>query len=133
MSGKKPMVLILDDDEASTECLEIVVRDLVPNAQITSYEYMVDAIEHPGTVDIIIIDISSLGDIRMAHAAYAPICSFVDRHPGATVVINSAVSLNTMLDVRDDVLEHCPDALVRVASMWNDEAPDLEHHLRELM
>ena len=106
---------IIDDNESAQDALREVIEDFFPDARVECFEYPHATIHSP-SVDVILIDISAVVPIMMSHTAYSAICTLLAKHPGATVVICSAVSFNASQDVRDDVLEQMPEADVRIAA-----------------
>jgi hypothetical protein len=54
--------------------------------------------------DFYIFDITAVaGSIFQAHNAYSAVCTMIENHPGATMVIVSGVSKGTVEDVIDEV------------------------------
>lgn len=99
----KPTVWVVDDDAGWTQ---IWKRVLKPVATVHVFESCLDAMQHDGRCDIIIVDISAAAPgVLMWDRAYAPICSFVDRHPGCEIIITSAMGKDCAEDVAADVGE----------------------------
>ena len=53
--------------------------------------------------DIYVFDISALCPMLDQHSAYSPICALMEDHPGAVIVIGSAVGYSYAENVLDDV------------------------------
>lgn len=115
-------IVIVDDNEYSADSLRELISEVFPDASIQSYETLHQAISVPA--DVLIIDISAVYPIVMSYSAYHHICTYLNCHPGTTVIINSAVSSNTALAIRDDVIEQTPDADVRICH-FGDSCVDL--------
>ncbi len=65
-------------------------------------ETAMDANEH--NADMFVFDISSVsGSVLCLDHSYAPIANVASRHPGALIVISSAVSERYISDVIDDI------------------------------
>jgi len=107
--------MILDDDSDSVRQIKRVVLERIPNARIVCCDNLLDAVNHPSKVDVLIVDVSSLVPVMLWHAAWSPICSWIERHPGADIIINSACSgLDAIVE---DVKERSLDARV-TATDW---------------
>ena len=106
-------VWIIDDQEyMRTRTVPKVIRDRWPDADITAFDSLAAAIYYSGSVDLVIIDITAVCPIQRAALAYGPICQLLERHPGATLIINSALPRYITDGVRESVLEFVPDAQV---------------------
>lgn len=108
------IVWIINDDDYDTNAIKEIVEEQCPGAVIRVFQNLFDT-GRAGSVDLVIIDISSVCPIMSLHSAYSPICTLLDRHPGVPVVIASAISKNAAEDIRTDILEHVPDANIRIA------------------
>lgn len=105
--------LVIDDNDYMREAVPAIIAEHFPDAKIIVYEDLF--IAKDCSVDVLVIDISSICPVIMAHAAYAPICRYLDDHPGTRVIINSAVGIECAKDVRDDILRMIPTAEVSLA------------------
>lgn len=108
------IVWIISDDHYDAEAIKEIVFEQCPDAVIRIFQSIFDT-GRAGSVDLVIIDISSVCPITLLHTAYSPICTLLDLHPGVSVIIASAISKNAAEDVRTDILEHIPDANIRIA------------------
>lgn len=57
--------------------------------------------------DFYVFDISAVASILQPETAYSPICSLIENHPGATIVIVSGMAKGCVEDVIEDVFEAC--------------------------
>lgn len=74
-------------------------------------------------VDILITDMKSIGPILGALDNYKAINEFIARNPkNSTIILASAVSKMTLLDIRQSILETYPSQDVRVID-WSDQNP----------
>jgi hypothetical protein len=106
-------VWIIDDQEyMRTRTVPKIVRDRWPDSDITAFDTLAAALYYSGSVDLIIIDITAVCPIERAQLAYGPICQLIDKHPGTTLIINSALPRYVTDVVRREVLEFAPDAQV---------------------
>jgi hypothetical protein len=106
-------VWIIDDQEyMRTRTVPKIVRDRWPDSDITAFDTLAAALYYTGSVDLIIIDITAVCPIERAQLAYGPICQLIDKHPGTTLIINSALPRYVTDVVRREVLEFAPDAQV---------------------
>jgi hypothetical protein len=106
-------VWIIDDQEyMRTRTVPKIVRDRWPDSDITAFDSLAAALYYSGSVDLIIIDITAVCPIERAYLAYGPICQLIDRHPGATLIINSALPRYVTDVVRSEVQQFAPDAHV---------------------
>lgn len=123
--AKHLRVWIIDDDASNREMLQQDVAEVLPDAVQTLFGSLFDTRDRTDRVDLIFVDLSSIGPIAGGpHFFYGPICTLLEKHPGATLVINSAVALNYMDDVREEVIEHIPHADVRVVEVCRGSASD---------
>ena len=106
-------VWIIDDQEYMRTVHGAEGRgDRWPDSDITAFDGLAAALYYSSSVDLIIIDITAVCPIERAQPAYGPICQLIDRHPGTTIVINSALPRYVTDVVRNEVLEFAPDAHV---------------------
>ncbi|HVU85878.1 MAG TPA: hypothetical protein VHD36_01055 [Pirellulales bacterium] len=106
-------VWIIDDQEyMRMRTVPKIVRDRWPDSDITAFDSLAAAIYYTGSVDLIIIDITAVCPIERAQLAYGPICQLIDRHPGTTLIINSALPRYVTDVVRSEVKQFSPDAHV---------------------
>lgn len=122
-------VTIVDDDAYNREEIEKDVLSKFPDARCVSYECMFDAYTGGKPCDVLIVDLSSVeGGIMGVEHAYSPICAFIEDHPGATVLINSAVAHQTSEYVKERILECISTARVRIVTWpWHDNLiPELQ-------
>ncbi len=106
-------VWIIDDQEyMRMRTVPKIVRDRWPDSDITVFDSLAAALYYSGSVDLIIIDITAVCPIERAQLAYGPICQLIDRHPGATLVINSALPHYVTDVVRSEVQQFAPEAHV---------------------
>lgn len=109
-------VFIVDDDDAMADYAELSIREAVPESRVRKFESMLDAASQSARCDLLVTDISALcGHILHSHAAYAPICSFLDRRPHCPIVICSAVGTVVAEEVIEDVKRVHPDAVLYAA------------------
>ncbi len=77
-----------------------------PDSDITAFDALAAGMYYTGSVDLIIIDITAVCPIERAQLAYGPICQLLDKHPGTTLIIDSALPPLRVTDVvRREVLE----------------------------
>lgn len=106
-------VWVIDDEEyMRTRMVPPIVFARWPDAQITTFNALATAIYKDRAVDLIIIDITSVCPITRATLAYGPICQLLEKHPGVTLIINSALPLYVTDVVRKSILEFMPEAKV---------------------
>ncbi|HEY2838621.1 MAG TPA: hypothetical protein VGJ26_05715 [Pirellulales bacterium] len=106
-------VWVIDDEEyMRSRVVPPMVLARWPDAQITAFDALATAIYKERAVDLIIIDITSVCPIMRATLAYGPICDLLEKHPGVTLIINSALPLYVTDVVRKSILEFLPDAKV---------------------
>lgn len=106
-------VWIIDDQEyMRAKVVPRLVRERWPEADMTGFDSLAAALYYSGAVDLIIIDITAVCPLERARLAYGPICQLIERHPGAPLVINSALPRYVTQEVRDEVLSFVPDAQV---------------------
>lgn len=118
----KPLSVVIIDDSEHARGFDDVIKDVFPAATIAKYETALDASKHGGHVDLVLIDLSAIGSIISPDGMYSPICSLLGKYPGATVVINSAVSARFSECVKEDVRQHNPDSDIRIVD-WSDCEP----------
>jgi len=115
MADSISQVWIIDDQEyMRARVVPRIIRERWPDAQITAFDSLAAAIYYTGSVDLVIIDITAVCPIQRAALAYGPICQLLERHPGVTLIINSALPRYVTDVVRDSVLEFVPDASLHV-------------------
>ena len=105
----------IDDDPENREQFE----RLYPGCSAFEgpYEAMT---EGQGNPDVIAIDLSSCGTLTETHSAYAPICSLIERYPGALLLVMSGLTIGYSRDVVADVLRIMPDADIRAIGLHDD-------------
>jgi hypothetical protein len=115
MAKKLPLIWLINDDEGAAHYEREDILDIYPGATVKVFDDALSAWKATGSPEIIVIDISAVGSIMGGpHQAYSPICNVAGKHPGATIIINSAVSKDFSEEVRDLVKERCPDSVVEV-------------------
>lgn len=97
------LVIVDDDEETRGQLLELAKLDL-PNWTVKAFENIAEACEQ-NSIDILLIDISAVAYGNMWEHAYGPIASFMERHPGTSVVVTSGVSRNAADEVIEKVKE----------------------------
>jgi hypothetical protein len=108
-------VWIIDDQEyMRMRVVPTLVQNRWPEADITSFDCLAGALYHSAPVDLIIIDITAVCPIERAQLAYGPICQLLDKHPGASLIINSALPHYVTDVVRREVKEFNPEAAVHL-------------------
>ncbi len=120
--SKKPMTFIIsDDDEYCRKRHSEDIREHFPEANIVSFSDFMDVRDYAGSVDFLIVDMSSIAPIMSGpEFAYSPICSFIEQHPGAEIVICSAVAKSYSENVKDRVVEIMPGANITVLQFMRD-------------
>ncbi len=108
-------VWVIDDEEYMRNCVAPMVLDRWPDAQITTFDALATAIYRERSVDLIIIDITSVCPVERAKLAYGPMCQLLEKHPGATMIINSALPRYVTDVVRESILEYMPEAKVLIS------------------
>lgn len=98
------LVIVNDDEETLRQLEELAAIDL-PTWTVQGFSGIYEAAQQSG-IDYLLIDISSVAHLNLWEHSYAPICSFIDMHPGTTIVITSGVSRNAARDVMEQVKEH---------------------------
>ncbi len=124
--SKKPMTFIIsDDDEYCRKRHSEDIREHFPEANIVSFSDFMDVRDYAGSVDFLIIDMSSIAPIMSGpEFVYSPICSFIEQHPGAEIVICSAVAKCYSEDVKDRVVEIMPEASVSILPFMDETLAD---------
>lgn len=120
-------IWIVNDDAYDRQACSAQALQAFPDANITTFESLFDAHERFDNPDIVIIDLSAVAPIGLGFSNhhYGPICTFMDRHFGATVIITSAVSKNFAEDVKEEVLEQNPDAQIHLVEWpWHTKLID---------
>lgn len=107
--------MIVDDDEYTRDAIHEIIAEIDPNSSIKAFESICDAHFSGKPVDVLIIDVSSVVPIALAHTAWSAICQFLLDRPGVTVIINSNCSRGLLEDVREDILRRNQDAHVLIA------------------
>lgn len=103
--GHATKLVIVNDCETMLQGLVDCAKHDLPDWTVKGFSGIFEAVEQ-SSIDYLLIDISAVSFITMWEHAYAPICSFIDRHPGTTIIITSGVSRNAAQDVIDQVKEH---------------------------
>ena len=115
--------LINDDDSAHYESRAIT--EVIPDAQIVRFEDAYSASRDAGRADLIVIDLSAVGSILSGpESCYSAVCWAADKHPGAPIIINSAVSTGFSGEVVRLVAERCPDSVVHVVDWFKADPID---------
>ncbi len=111
-------VWLIDDEEYMRALvLPRAVLARWPDARMDSFDSLATAMySNASSVDLIIIDITSVCPVSKAQTAYGPICQLLDQHPGVTLIINSALPTYAVEGVRDSVLTYNPDAKLLVST-----------------
>ena len=120
-------IVILDDDADNRRLIRESIDEILPGSDVVKTDNILDASNVAGGIDVLIVDISAVANLWQIDHAYHSICSFIAKHPGATVIINTAIAHPD--DVKDDILEQMPEAHVLVCD-W--ATGDLEKHLANL-
>ncbi len=109
-------VWVIDDEEyMRSRVVPPMVLARWPDAQITTFDALATAIYKERSVDLIIIDITSVCPVERAKLAYGPMCQLLEKHPGATMIINSALPRYVTDVVRESILEYMPEAKVLIS------------------
>lgn len=114
--------LIDDEEEIGSTNLE-KLKQAFPKATITHFTDMFDAMESGGRADYIIIDVSSVCPFMLdIYKAYSPIAALINRYPGASIIITSAVGKPALKELKERVEEAVPNTLLYVAD-WKSTGP----------
>lgn len=99
------LVFVNDDPDWRRLLVEDAVNPEVgwPHWDVKAFEGMSQAIE--GGADILVVDMSSLTSAMFPdpHRACGPILSFLNLHPGAVVIVSSAMAACHVQDLIDEV------------------------------
>ncbi len=115
-------VWIIDDQEyMRMRVIPKLVRDRWPESDLTAFDSLAAALYHTAAVDLIVIDITAVCPIERAQLAYGPICQLIDKHPGATLIINSALPRYVTDVVRDEIKQFAPEAQVLLCGFPFDQ------------
>jgi hypothetical protein len=133
MPKKCPLIFIIDDDEGASDCKREDALEVIPRATVKIFVDALSASKATGSPDFIIIDISAVGSIAGGpHHSYSAICNLACKHPGAMIIINSAVSRYFAEEVRDLVKERCPESVIELVDWAKcDPGDSLKKILKE--
>jgi len=107
-------IWIIEDNDDAAEALVGLIEAINEQTCTKCFETVHQTVKAVGSPDIVIVDITALcGSLQLIHHAYTHIAALANRHPGATIIINSAVPAHTAKEVVDDTLAEVPDADVR--------------------
>ena len=99
---KKTRIVFINDDPEDRRLWLRWARDKKYIAH--AVDNILDANKIPG-VDYYVFDISVVCPILSLHMAYSPICTLAENHPGATIVIVSAIGEGSVDDIVEEVKE----------------------------
>jgi len=118
---KNNLVWIIDDDEYNAKRLRRDVMEFDPAATGQIFGDAMAACRATGSPAVIVVDLSSVGSIAGGpELSYSAIANISGKHPGAVIVIRSAVSKNFAEYVRELVVDDCPDSVVRLMEVFDD-------------
>ena len=92
-------IVIVDDDEEVQRQWQEWSEGAEYN--VAAVDTVLDAVKL--NADVYVIDITSVASVMQPEFAAYPICGLIDRHPGAEIVIVSAVGRRTAEDVIDRI------------------------------
>lgn len=122
-------VVIVDDDPEKIEQTRRSVLERWPGARVCGAADILHANGLPGSWDLLIVDVSSHTPVPLWHFAFGPICSFLSRHPGCAVIIDSACA--GLRDIVQDILDRVPGANVRAVDWARLGLEDLLDRMME--
>jgi len=105
----------VDDDEDNRSQFKELYGD---DYRVQTFESAFDAFRAMTTPGVVVIDCSAVGSIHSPHMMYGPICSLIGKHPGARYIIHSAMPIDCVKMVVDDVKREHPGVVI-VAEAWN--------------
>lgn len=107
-------VFIDDDPQSREQWLQWAKRK---NHQAWAFSNAYEAKDTPA--DFIMFDVSACGSgIINTHSAYSPICSLIERFPGAVFVIISGISRGSVEYVIENVKEHSKQGAIVIYGGW---------------
>lgn len=98
-------IYVIDDNADNRRQFNDLIEITWSGADVRCFESVYDASQAGASPDLVIIDVSSVAPLMMgdvAHA-YGPIAKFMELHPGADIIILSAMGRNSVYEVVDDV------------------------------
>lgn len=125
---------IIDDDRYYRDVISNELQLCSNVTHIYPFENLFEALESTVRADFIVIDISAVGYTMMggAHQYYSPICSLADKHPGANIIIVSAMGKQFIDDVIELVKTVQPDTLIEFIDVFNI-SKQLRNRIEELV
>lgn len=98
-------LVFVDDDALSRKQLLELAREDWPDWEISAFESLQAASD--SAVDVLVIDMSALTGVFAPDTmrALGPLTAFIDRHPGAAIVINTAIAQGYVEDLIEDIVE----------------------------
>lgn len=102
--GNTRSVIFVDDDEDARRQLLELCAATRPDLRAKAAESIPDIIHE--RADFYVVDISAVTFGFSMSGAYSAICSLMEEHPSATLIITSAMSKAAADDLIDDVEEH---------------------------
>ena len=111
-------IAVIEDDDAAGDSLKTLIEEIYEDTEVRVFKSTFDAKDWPA--DIALIDVSAVSPLGWGQHSYAPICSYMDLHPGMKVVVTSALPASHFKSVADDIRKAIPDARVEHRSMLGD-------------
>ena len=100
--------VFIDDDKNVGACWKEWAKDEEHSAELV--DNILDAVNI--RADFYVFDISAVASIFDPIKAYSPICTLIEHHPGAVIVIVSGIGKGGREDIIDIVKEYKSEALI---------------------
>lgn len=97
----KPVFVIVDDDDESRATLVELCQNQWPTCDFRDFESLHEAAQL-SRIDLLLVDTSAMSAGHWSFMS-SGLAAFIERHPGAEIFIQSAMSRNAIRDLIEDL------------------------------